>query len=74
MRASWRAQWDEKGAVTQQQRILMIAALAGADPRTVRKQLVNGKPAHGVILRERIAEAAAKVDKETPGATSPAAA
>ncbi len=54
----------------EQQRVLMIAALAGADPRTVRKQIVGGKPAHGAVLRQRITDAARQVDSITRDETS----
>lgn len=48
--------------MTKQQRVMMIAAISGADPRTVQKQL-DGKPAHGVVLRQRIEDAARQVDR-----------
>ncbi len=51
--------------MTEQQRVMMIAALAGADPRTVRKQL-DGKPAHGAVLRQRIEDAARQVENGAP--------
>lgn len=57
--------------MTEQQRVMMIAALAGADPRTVRKQL-EGKPAHGAVLRERIDAAARQVEGMPAGASMPA--
>ena len=44
------------------QRILLIAGISGADPRTVAKQLA-GKPAHGAVLRRRIEEATNQVDR-----------
>ena len=54
----------------EQQRVLMIAALAGADPRTVRKQIVGGKPAHGAVLRQRITDASKRLDSIARDQTS----
>jgi hypothetical protein len=43
--------------MTEAQRVMVIAGLAGADVRTVKK-FVKGEPIKGVVLRERLAAAA----------------
>lgn len=46
--------------MTAEQRVFLIAGLAGADPRTVRRYLETGR-AHGAHLQERLTAAASKV-------------
>ena len=48
--------------MTQAQRVMMIAALSGADPRTVRHYLETGR-AHGAHLAERLGNAVRKADE-----------
>lgn len=43
--------------------VRLVAALAGADPRTARRFLA-GEPVKGRLLREKLAEAARKVAAE----------
>lgn len=51
---------DIYGAVTEE-RVRLVAAVAMADPRTVRAYM-TGKPVKGAALRERIAAAVKKID------------
>jgi hypothetical protein len=48
--------------ITTEQRVMLIAGLAGADCRTVRRYLA-GQPVRGATLRERIEEAKRCVDE-----------
>jgi|SRR5580692_9975410 hypothetical protein len=48
--------------ITTGQRVMIIAGLAGADHRTVRRFLA-GQPVRGDVLRERIEEALRQVDQ-----------
>lgn len=54
--------------MTREQRINLIAGLAGADPRTVRRYL-DGHTPKGSHLRERIDAAARQVEGMPAGAT-----
>lgn len=56
--------------MTKQQRIMLIAAISGADARTVAKQLA-GRPARGAVLRQRIEDAKQKVDSKDASAIAP---
>jgi len=48
--------------MTKAQRIRVIAGLAGADVRSVRKFL-DGQPVRGNVLRERLATAARQLER-----------
>jgi DNA-binding LacI/PurR family transcriptional regulator len=51
--------------MTNGQRVLLIAGMAGVDPRSV-VRFLEGKPNRGAVLRARIEEAAKEVAKKHP--------
>jgi hypothetical protein len=55
---------------TQTQRVMVIAGIAGADVRTVRKFL-EGKPVKGAVLRERLEAAVRSADKIAASVAEP---